>query len=249
MSVVGLTHAQEFIAHRGASYLAPENTIASTILGFELGAEAVEIDVHLSKDNRIMVIHDKNTRRIPGGQDLVISETCSDELRQMDMGIWKGEKFKGEKMPFLEEIIPLVPAGKKLFVEFKTGPEILPYFQQIVENTPKRASLVIISFNKDAILGAKKMFADIPAYWLLGNFNQYTADEAISIAVDHQLNGLNVHYNLVDEEFMQKMISAGLKVYTYTVNDPQEARRLKALGVNGITTDRPGWLREQINFP
>jgi glycerophosphoryl diester phosphodiesterase len=250
MSSVVLCHAQEFIAHRGASYIAPENTIASVKLGFELGAEAVEIDVHLSSDNRIMVIHDRNTRRIPGDKEFVVNETHSDELRKLDMGIWKGEEYKGEKMPFLEEIIPLIPSGRKLFVEFKTGPEILPYFKEVVEkNTAYRSRLVVISFNKDAIVGAKKLYPDIPAYWLLGNFNQYSLDEAIQIALDYHLEGLNVHYNLVDEAFMQKMDSAGLEVYAYTVNEPEMAKRLQAFNVKGITTDRPRWLREQINTP
>jgi glycerophosphoryl diester phosphodiesterase len=241
-----MADAQEFIAHRGASYLAPENTIASVKLGFELGAEAVEIDVHLSKDNRIMVIHDKGTKRVAGGIDLVVSETHSKELRKLDVGIWKDEKFKGEKIPFLEEILPLIPGNQKLFVEFKTGPEILPHFNKVLKKHGDLSKLVIISFNKEAIIGSKKMFPEIPAYWLLGNFNQYSLEEAIQIALDHHLNGLNVHYNLVNEEFMEKMNSAGLEVYTYTVNYPEIAEQLRALNANGITTDRPRWLREQM---
>ena len=108
------------IAHRGASYLAPENTVAAAKLAWELGAGAVEVDVHLSKDNRVMVIHDKDTKKTCSGKkNLTIESTPSILLRDLDAGIWKGEEFKGEKIPFLSEIIETVPDGKILVVEIK----------------------------------------------------------------------------------------------------------------------------------
>ena len=89
--------AQQIIAHRGASHDAPENTLASVELGYEQGADAVEIDIHLSKDNRIMVNHDKDTKRT-AGNNLTIKDSNSAELRKLDVGSWKNKKYKGEKM-------------------------------------------------------------------------------------------------------------------------------------------------------
>src|SRR5680860_92273 len=98
-----------FIAHRGASYLAPENTVASAKLAWELGADAVECDIYLTKDNRVMVIHDKDTKRTCSGKkNLTIEDTPSILLRDLDAGIWKNEKYKGEKIPYLSEMIETI---------------------------------------------------------------------------------------------------------------------------------------------
>jgi len=107
------SYAQQIIAHRGASYLAPENTLASVKLGFEQGADAVEVDIHLSKDKRLMVNHDKDTRRTAKGRNYLIKETDSKVLRVLDVGVWKDDKYKGEKMPFLDEVLLEVPLEKK----------------------------------------------------------------------------------------------------------------------------------------
>lgn len=239
--------AQEIIAHRGASYLAPENTVSSVKLGYALDADAVEVDIHLSADKRLMVSHDKDTRRTAGGDSMVIAFTHSDELRKLDVGSWKDQKFRGEKMPFLEEVLAEVPEGKKLVIELKSSAEAVPYLQQLIEESGLQEQLLLISFNKDAIIRAKQHMPAIPAYWLLHNYRQHSLDEAIRIAQENGLEGLDVHYKLVDEAFMQQMQEAGLEVYVYTVNDPAEAKRLQALGVKGITTDRPRWLREQLS--
>src|SRR5690554_1092376 len=106
MAGLELMAQQTFIAHRGASYLAPENTVAAANLAWELGADAVEVDVYLASDNQVVVIHDKDTKRTAGGSNnMVIRNTPSLVLRNLDVGRWKGEKYTGEKIPFLSEII------------------------------------------------------------------------------------------------------------------------------------------------
>lgn len=238
--------AQKIIAHRGASYLAPENTIAAVKLGYELGADAVEVDIHLSKDKRIMVNHDADTKRTAGGSELSIKNSNAEALRKLDVGSWKNEKYKREKIPFLEEVLAIVPEDKILVIEIKSGDEILPYLQQVIEGSGILDQLVIISFNKEAIIKAKKSMPSIPAYWLLHSFQEHSLADAIGIVKDNKLDGLDVHYKLVTPDFMQKMIGADLKVFVYTVNDPVIADKLLAMDVKGITTDRPKWLREQL---
>lgn len=237
--------AQEIIAHRGASHDAPENTIAAVRLGYDQGADAVEVDIHLSKDKRIMVNHDKDTKRT-AGKKLTIGETSSSELRKLDVGSWKAKSFKGEKMPFLEEVLAEVPAGKLLVIEIKAGEEIVSVLKEVIQKSGIEKQLIIISFNKNAIIKAKNQMPEIPAYWLLHTFKDYTADEAIEIAKANRLDGLDVHHPLVTDDFMQKMKNQNLEVYVYTVNDPKTARNLERLQVKGITTDRPQWLREQL---
>lgn len=238
--------AQQIIAHRGASYLAPENTLASVRLGFALDADAVEVDVHLSADNRIMVIHDADSKRTGEKPGKVIRETHSDELRKINVGGWKDAKFQGEKIPFIEEVLEIVPEGKLLIIELKSSSEIVTYLQEAIVKSGIQKQLILISFDKEAIIKAKSLMPDIPAYWLLHNYKNYSLTQAIEIAKTNNLQGLNVHFKLVDQEFMKRMKSANLDVYVYTVNDPKDAKKLSDLEVKGITTDRPGFLRDNL---
>ena len=108
----GCTKPVEIIAHRGASYLAPENTMASVMLGWEKGAD-VEIDVYLTKDNKIVAIHDETTERT-AGTDVNVAESTSEELRKLDVGSFKSEEYAGEQIPFLADIVKTIPPGRKL---------------------------------------------------------------------------------------------------------------------------------------
>lgn len=237
--------AQEIIAHRGASYLAPENTLASVKLGYELGADAVEVDVHLSKDQQVVVIHDKNTKRT-AGNNLKVSKTKVEKLRELEVGSWKDEKYRGEKIPLLSEVFELVPAGKKLVVEVKSGVETIAPLQKLIAASGIEDQLIIISFDRESIIAAKQQLPVIPAYWLLHSFIMNSHDKAIEIAKEYKLDGLDVNYRLVDEKFMEKMEAGNLETYVYTVNDAETAEKLHYLGVKGITTDRPGWMREKM---
>ncbi|MCE1198607.1 MAG: hypothetical protein LWW85_06525, partial [Marinilabiliales bacterium] len=116
-----------YIGHRGNSSIAPENTIASAKSAWEAGADGVELDVYLSADEKLMVIHDSHTQRTcPGQHDFEIAKTMSDTLRTLDAGMWKDKAFQHEKIPFLEEILATVPPDRMLVVEIKCGTEILP---------------------------------------------------------------------------------------------------------------------------
>src|SRR5262245_12288077 len=106
------------VAHRGASADAPENTVAAFKLGFEQGADYAETDLRLSKDGQIVLIHDDNTKRT-AGLDKKVREQTLEELRRLDAGSFKGEKWKGEPIPTLEEGLATVPKGKGIFLELK----------------------------------------------------------------------------------------------------------------------------------
>jgi len=236
-------YSQAIIAHRGAASLAPENTIASVKLGFEF-AEAVEIDIHLTQDKKIVVIHDHTTARTAPGSNFIISETTSESLRGLDVGSWKNEKYKGEKIPFLEEVLKIVPKDKTLVIEVKGDTAVLPYLRDAVEKSGKKDQFIIISFNKDAVVQWKKIMPQMSVLWLIHSFEQYPLEEAIRIAKENNLTGFNVFYQLINPDFMKTMEEAELKVYVYTVNEEEIALKLKEFKVDGITTDRPQYLRE-----
>src|SRR6266704_983821 len=114
----------QIIAHRGASYDAPENTLPAIKLAWEQGADAVEIDVHLSRDGRIAVIHDESTRKT-GGVNKKVCDQAWSELQKLDVGCWKDRNWAGTCIPSLEEVLATVPQGKRLFIEVKCGEEFI----------------------------------------------------------------------------------------------------------------------------
>lgn len=233
----------EVIAHRGASYLAPENTVASTRLGFELGADAVEVDIYLTADNKIVCIHDANTRRTTGA-DHQVKETGSRVLRSLDAGSWKSPDYKGEKIPFLKEVIQSVPEGKRLVVELKCTGEVLPYLKRTVGKHMKSREFTFISFDFQTIIETKKTFPGNPCHWLCSN--RALLEKNLPLVPGTGLDGVSLSFGLIDEEVAGNVRDLNLELYTWTVDDPAEALRLIALGVKGITTNRPGWLREQL---
>ena len=245
LMVISFTmRAQNFyIAHRGASHDAPENTVASARLAWEQGADAVEIDVYLASDNRIVVIHDKDTKRVSGGRHLVIKNTPSLVLRDLDAGSWKDAKFKGEKIPYIEEIIATVPENKILVVEVKCGSEIIPHMERVFHKNPKKNQVIFISFGWETIVDLKKAFPENKAYWLSGSKQE--VKKRMPDILPAGLDGINLNYSIIDEEMVKEVREKGFDLLAWTVNDPEEARRLHKLGVTHITTDRPQWLKEQ----
>ena len=233
----------QIIGHRGASYLAPENTVVSAKLAWESGADAVEADIYLSRDNRIMVCHDANTRRT-SGKDYIIKETNSDILRKLDVGSFKDKKYKNEKIPFLEEIINTIPAGKELVVEIKCGSEVFPFLKNTIRRYGSGKKFVFIAFDFQTISDTKKVFPENSCYWLCSNSG--LLNKNINLVSGAGLDGISLSYSIINEKVAEKTKELNLELFSWTVDNPDEAKRLISLGVRGITTNRPGWLNEQI---
>ncbi|KPL13187.1 hypothetical protein AMJ85_00145 [candidate division BRC1 bacterium SM23_51] len=252
VSISGCTKPIEIIAHRGASYLAPENTMSSVLLGWEKGAD-VEVDVHLSNDNRIVIIHDGSTKRT-AGTDVKVKETTFEELRELDVGRFKAEEFAGERIPLLADVIKTIPPKRRLYVEIKCNKEILPFLRQLIVESGKMSHIVIIGFDLETVAMSKALI-DVPTYWLKGTEKDKETQEwiphdpkLVQTAKDKGLDGVDVHYAGVTKEFVRAAKASGQKLYVWTVDDPNEAIRLVQLGVDGITTNRPEWLREQLKI-
>ena len=243
----------DIIAHRGASHDAAENTLASIRLGWAQGADAVEVDVRQSRDGHIVVIHDAHTRRTAGVSRRVGAQTL-DELRALDVGRWKHSRHAGEKVPTLEEVIATVPPGNRLFVEIKCGPECLPQFVDTVKRSGKAPSQVLpIGFDLTTMRLVKWALPDWEVAWVQcfrrnwrGRWTP-TAEKLIAHAKEAGLDALDLGgRGPVNQSFTAKVHAAGLKLYIWTVDSPAKALRLAAAGVDGITTNRPGWLREKL---
>ncbi|MGB7294467.1 MAG: glycerophosphodiester phosphodiesterase family protein [Candidatus Aminicenantales bacterium] len=234
--------SSEIIGHRGASLLAPKNTVASAKLAWEKGADAVECDIWLSKDNKIICSHDANTKRTTG-QDLKISETNSKILRKLDAGSFKEDKYKGEKLPFLNELIKTVPAGKELVIEIKCGSKVLPFLEKTIKKYERNRVFTFICFDFQTIAETKKIFPGNTCHCS----NKDLLEANFSKVPEAGMEGISLHYSIISEDVMKRAAGLKLEVCSWTMDDPAEAKRLIALGVKGITTNRPGWLEEQIN--
>jgi glycerophosphoryl diester phosphodiesterase len=249
--------AVDIVAHRGASFDAPENTLAAERLAWAQGADAVETDIHLTKDGQIIVCHDKTTKRT-AGRDLPILAQTLEELRRLDAGSWKDPKFAGEKLPTLEEQIALIPAGKRMLVEIKVGPEIVPELSRVLQRTgASPQNITFISFNYDALQAVRKTLPAYRTLYLMGYKaadpktpkakKQPTIDEVIAQAKAAKFTGLDLQHTWpLTPADVKKIRAAGLELHVWTVDDVTVARHWMGLGVASITTNRPGWLREQL---
>lgn len=252
--------AVDIVAHRGASYDAPENTMAATRLAWEQKADAVETDIYLGKDGKIIVFHDKTAKRTGGGRDAAISELTRAEVRTLDAGSWKAPQFKGEKVPLLEEQIRSIPVGKRLLVEIKVGPEIVPELKRVLTATAaNERNITVISFNYDSLVEVRRQLPALKTLWLVGhpapNAKKSptakappTVAEMIRAAKTANLTGLDLQHTWPLTAAEVKAIrNAGLELHVWTVNDVAVAKHWRDLGVVSITTDRPGWLRDQLS--
>ena len=242
------------IAHRGESFDAPENTLASINLAWQRNSDAVEIDVHLTGDNKIAVIHDRTTNRTSGVYKKVRSQTL-ESLRLLDVGRNKGSQWADQKIPSLEEVLDTVPAGKKIFIEIKCDQIILPQLSKILKSSKLKSGQVkIIGFNLKTMSLAKNYFPKYEIFWLRNvdrsplRFWKLNKDEIIYRTLQNRLNGLDIKsHKLIEQDLVDRIKSAGLKLFVWTINDLEEAKRLINLGIDGITTDRPQWLKEKLS--
>jgi glycerophosphoryl diester phosphodiesterase len=245
--------AVEIIAHRGASFDVPENTLASMKLAWEQKADAIETDLHLSKDGKIVISHDFDTARIGGTTNKIVTQTWA-ELQQVDAGAWKNPKFAGEKLPTFGSFLATLEKGKRIFIEIKVGPEILPEMEHVIASSGKEPwQMPIIAFGFETAVAAKKRFPRHEVSWLhswakdkkTGEFPKIA--DLIAKAKSAGLDGLDLHQGFpVSPDFVRQVKSAGLKLYVWTVDDPAMAKKWADAGVDGITTNRPKWLREQL---
>lgn len=221
-------------------------------LAWEQKADAVELDIRLTKDGRIVAFHDSSTRRIARVRKRVEDESLGD-LRALDAGLWKGARWRGVKIPPLEDVLAALPDGKRLFIEIKCGPEVLPALGRALDASGKPArQIVIIGFDFQTMKQAKEQFPDLPACWIASpkrwSFGRVpSAATLIAWAKSANLDGLDLDARFaIHGEFVAQVKEAGLKLYVWTVNSVAVARKLAALRVDGITTNRPLFLREHL---
>ena len=237
--------AFKFVGHRGASYLAPENTKASIGLAWKVGADAAECDVRYTSDHKIVLCHDSNTKNLTG-ESYIVSETTWEQLSKLTIKPKETNlpEYNNEPIPLLEEILTTIPEDRMLVIEIKTGPEILPYLQKVIDEHWKSGQIGFIAFDFETIVATKELYPEVPCYYLSSLKNDF--EKHFDLAVEKGLDGMDLRHAIITPSIMEMCESAGLDVWCWTVNDPETARRMKEMGVTAVTTDRPAWLKENL---
>jgi glycerophosphoryl diester phosphodiesterase len=247
---------QLIIAHRGASHDAPENSLSAFKLAVEQGADGFEADFYLTSDGKIACFHDKDTERI-SGRKLMVVKTPLSELQALDVGSWKDPRWKGERMPTMEDVLAAVPKGKKVFLELKSSVEIIEPMAKVIEDSSLQPEqIVIISFHADAIAESKEKLPHLKALWLCRYKQQKKGgpftpgvEEVAATLIRIRADGFNseAQREHFDETFVKRLGELGCDEFSvWTVDDPKVAKYYAKLGAWAITTNRPAWLREQM---
>ncbi len=233
------------IAHRGASAQAPENTLAAIRRAWELGADGVEVDVHVTKDGVPVVIHDADTARV-AGKKLVVGRSTLKELKQLDVGVRFDEEFTGETIPTLEEVLAEMPARKYLFIEAKEAPaaQLAKALMPIFEQHPKwiaNRQILFMSFFPDLLWSAATKFPDLTLLLLLDDKRRLPRRIPKRLPSDSlPVHGLGISHKLMlrDEE-REALLSAGALMNVWTENDPAMRDQWEEAGFDFLTTDVP----------
>jgi len=244
--VTSMTAQTSFVAHRGASYLAPENTVASTQLAWDLGAYGAECDVMLTKDQKVVVFHDSNGKRLLG-TDHVISETNYDVLKELPIKLRESNlgKYEGQTMPLLEELLKTLPYDRLLVIEIKCGPEIIPFLETIIQEHWTKGKIAFIAFGYETIIQTKATFPEVPCYYLSSKIEDINA--RFDQIAQSKLEGVDLAYKVIDKTLVDRFKQAEKEVWCWTVNTLDIVEKMKAAGVECITTDRPAWLKDQLS--
>jgi len=238
------------IAHRGASGHAPENTMAAFRRAVELGARFIETDLQLSRDARVIAMHDFTLDRTTTGKG-ESHQLPLDQLRALDAGAWFGDRggisYAGEKVPTLEEILDFAKQNDVIFyLEIKSGQTwgIEHVVVATLRDYNAGARVVILSFDSSALDTIHRLDSTM----MTGLLSEHAASDLVERTVRAGARQLVARGDLITAAVIEKAHRAGLQVVAWTINEEEQMRRLIATGVDGIITDYPdrllGVLRE-----
>lgn len=232
------------IGHRGAAGEAPENTLGSFLLAVEQGAHAIELDIHLSADGEIMVIHDHTIDRTTSGAGAVKDMTVS-ELQKVDAGVKFPDTYAGERIPTLEEVFDALPAHTLINVEIKSGRhEIEEKLVALMKRKNRMETVFVSSFDHKSLQVLKRLEPEVKIGLLYAvNFADHVKAAA---SVEEPVYSLHPAHHAIDDEDIRQAIASGLQVYPWTVNQEADMLRLLDCGVSGIITDFPGRLQALV---
>jgi len=216
----------EVIGHRGAAGLEPENTLRSIRRAIEIGVDRVEIDVRVTKDGRLVVIHDETVDRTTNGHGYVRDMTF-EEIRKLDAG-------KGEKVPTLEEALNLTRGKVILQIELKVAEATEPTIELIEENGAER-EVVITSFIHSLLKKVRYLNPAIRTGALFFDVQEDIFERTISACAE----AIHIYYRNITPKLVENAHKRGLKVVAWNPDEVGDMKRIISLGVDAIGSNRP----------
>ncbi len=251
------------IAHRGASGLAPEHTLASFELAVDIGVDYLEQDLQQTSDGVLVVLHDDTLDRTARGPEgdctgLVRDKTLA-QLERCDFGAWFGEehpavghRFDGQRILTLVALIERFGRSVHYYIETKNPEGARGLEASLISilneygllEAGNASPLMFQSFSKESLVALAEKAPAIPRLQLLDRKQLLAPYDAELLGIAEYAHGIGPHYSDVDAALVAAAHRHGLKIHVYTVNDPDEMRRLDALEVDGIFSDFPDRYRE-----
>ena len=226
-------------AHRGARTQAPENTLASFALALAQGADAIELDTRMTADGQVVVFHDKTLERTTNGTGRVAERTMA-ELRELDAGSSFSQKFRGERIPLLEEVFDAM--GRKVFInlEFKDygalGERLVERVCELVVRCGLEEQVLFSSFMARNLRKSSQLVPRVPRGLL--SLRHWAGAWARSFGFAFgDYAALHASIVDVDSHTVQRVHRLNRRIHVWTVNEPDDIRRMRNWGVDGIITD------------
>lgn len=226
------------IAHRGASGITPENTRVAFVKALDLGADMIEFDVQLTRDELPIIFHDETLERTTNGSGRV-GETDFATISRLDAGSWFGASFADHEVPTLEEVLGLLSGRVMLNIELKPDTRVEQLVRRVVTAVARFElfqSVIFSSFHVGSLRSLRRLVPDARIGVLC---QRGELPSALGIADELGAVALHPAAAMVDTDLVREAHARKLSVYPWTVNEPGEIALLRALGIDGIFTDYP----------
>ncbi|SHG17182.1 glycerophosphodiester phosphodiesterase [Ornithinibacillus halophilus] len=228
-------------AHRGSLTEAPENSLPAIKKAIEHGAKAIELDVQLSKDNHLVVIHDHHFKRFNPSINGLVRDYTLAEIKNIDIGSSFSKEFEGTSLTTLEEVLEICPEDTLLNIEIKNIPVIYEGIEEILVNCLRDhnrfQNIIISSFDHHALQKVQALEPSLKLglliYYRMVNPWEYAKNCGLNLTSVHPLQ------TWTDQQFIEEFHNLGLKVYPFTVNEEKRYKELIDLGVDGVFSNTP----------
>src|ERR1700730_1307975 len=232
------------IAHRGASGHTPENTLVAFERAVQLGAGFIETDLHLTRDAHFVAIHDSTLERTTNGRGEVREFTLA-ELQKLDAGMWYDREHMGQRIPTLEQVLEFARKHDVIFyleVKYDAAWGMHHSLIAALQSSDYAGRTIVISFEQATLAALRRVDATV----MMGFLVAETGTDCVREAIELGARQLCPKASMVTRELVEQAHGADLQVATWTVDDPQEMRRIIAAGVDGVMTNFPDRLSAVI---
>jgi glycerophosphoryl diester phosphodiesterase len=232
-------HEVLVVAHRGASAYAPENTLIAIKKAMDMEADYAELDVQLTKDKEVILLHDMNLKRT-AGIDALLRNLTLEELKKLEAGAWFGKEFRGEPIPTLQDVIRLVKGKMRLNIEIKTfrpEPEIAQKVVDIIRSEHFENQCMVTSFNREVVIAVKRIAPEIITGFIFGK--NYPDD-----VFKGSWDVLSCNHRIATPEFIQKAREHNKQVYVWTIDSEKSIKRFIDRKVDGIISNKPDLVKK-----